>query len=101
MGVLTLDNCTIKISGHLDFSNVPRLWNESLPLLAKIPEVHFDFTDVIDSNSAGLSLLLEWVKLCKSQNKKISFENIPAQVLSIARVSGVDKILHLNVIRPL
>jgi ABC-type transporter Mla MlaB component len=43
--------------------------------------------------SAGVSLLLEWVKFARQSGKTIEFKNISAQLLSIIKVSGIQFIL--------
>jgi phospholipid transport system transporter-binding protein len=83
------------ISGELNFTTAVKLWNESLVLMAKAAQLNFDFTAVTNSNSAGIALLLEWVKYAKQHQKTIRFNNIPKQLNSIIAVSGISKILGL------
>lgn len=82
------DNCLL-VSGELNFETVVSLWEESLPLLANCPELCFDFSNITQSNSAGLALLLEWMKYAKQASKKITFSHLPMQLNSIASVAGV------------
>jgi phospholipid transport system transporter-binding protein len=81
------------VSGHLNFSTVVHIWNISLSLLVTKSFLRFDLSKVVSANSAGLALLLEWLRYAKERKKSISFENIPSQLLSIAVVAGIDKIL--------
>jgi phospholipid transport system transporter-binding protein len=83
------------ISGELNFTTAVKLWNESLALMAKASQLNFDFTAVTNSNSAGIALLLEWVKYAKQHQKSIRFNNIPKQLNSIIAVSGISKVLGL------
>jgi phospholipid transport system transporter-binding protein len=85
------------ISGELNFTTAVKLWDESLALMAKVSQLNFDFTAVTNSNSAGIALLLEWVKYAKLQQKSIRFNNIPKQLQSIITVSGIAKVLGLAV----
>ena len=87
------DNLFI-VSGELDFTTIKDLWKVSLPLLASEKNLNFDMTHVDASNSAGLALMLEWMKYAKKENKKIHFANIPTQLQSIMEVSGIEKILN-------
>lgn len=87
---ITCENNRLIISGDLDFSNVMSLWDASLPLLAQSEVWLFDLSHVGSSNSAGLALLVEWIKLARKKNKKIHFDHIPSQLFSIAKVCGVD-----------
>jgi len=84
----------IVVSGDLNFASVVALWNESLPLLAQQQRaLHFDFSAVSSSNSAGLALMLEWFKYARQKNKSIRFQHVPQQLLSIMAVSGVRSLL--------
>ncbi|MCW8830767.1 MAG: STAS domain-containing protein, partial [Gammaproteobacteria bacterium] len=59
-------------------------------LLVKQDEVNVDLAEVTDSNSAGLALLLEMVRVTKSQNKTINFKNLPEQISIVASAYGID-----------
>ncbi len=78
------------ITGDLNFSTVEVLWKESLPLLATLQELKFDLSKVTSANSAGVTLLIEWLKYAKREKKAISFSNIPVSIMSLATIAGVD-----------
>jgi phospholipid transport system transporter-binding protein len=84
------------ITGDLNFSTVETLWKESLPLLAPLCEIKFDFSKVTSVNSAGITLLIEWLKYAKREKKAISFANIPASMMSLAALSGIDQFIALG-----
>ncbi len=83
----------LMVSGDLNFSTVPLLWQQSLPLLAVSPALYFDFTKITSSNSAGLALLIEWLKYAKKSQKNVKFNNMPAQLKSIIEAAGVHDFL--------
>jgi phospholipid transport system transporter-binding protein len=83
-------NGRLIISGDLDFFTVPIIWKQSLPLLSASRELNFDLEKISFSNSAGLALLVEWVKYAKASNKKIYFHHIPSQLNSIIKATGVS-----------
>lgn len=80
------------VTGDLDFSTVEKLWKDSLPLLAQLSEIKFDLSKVSSANSAGITLLIEWVKYANREKKSISFKNIPTSIMSLATISGVDEL---------
>lgn len=90
--IIEHQNCLV-VSGTLNFATVASLWNASLPLLEKQPSLQFDLSKIISANSAGLTLLLEWIRYAREKGKSICFQNMPSQLLSIATVAGVNKIL--------
>jgi phospholipid transport system transporter-binding protein len=87
---------SLLINGELNFATVMTLWKESMAKLANYDVLQFDLARVRASNSAGLALLLEWLKYAKHANKKIFFKNIPANLASIIDVAGLHNILSLK-----
>jgi phospholipid transport system transporter-binding protein len=83
-------NGRLMVSGDLNFKTVPTLWMQSLPLLAEINDLHFDFEQIRFSNSAGIALMIEWMKYAKDAQKNISFHHIPLQLDSIINATGVN-----------
>jgi len=84
------------LAGVLSFETVPSLWRRSEALLQGVPELKLDLKGITRTDSAGLALLVEWTRLARQRGIRISFLNIPPQVLAIARVSGLDDILPLS-----
>lgn len=80
----------ISVSGVLDFDTVPALMKEAEILLKNQPEISVDLADVTDSNSAGLALLLEMIRVTKLQNRTINFKNLPEQICIVANAYGID-----------
>ena len=78
-----------KITGDLDFQTVPAVWQKSTALFEECSSIHIDLSDVIRSNSAGLALLIQWMRYARSRDKTISFHHLPVQMQEIARVCGV------------
>lgn len=87
------ENNRLIVSGELNFETIVALWKQSLPFIAKHAEIEIDLSKVTASNSGGLALLLEWLKLAKCEKKTIRFSNVPEQLRSIARVAGVGSLL--------
>jgi len=87
----------LRIDGHLTFNSVRSIFQESLNFLNKLEEIHIDLSQVTHSDSAGLALLTEWQRLAQEKKKRIYFENLPDQLLNLARVSKVDALLAIDV----
>jgi phospholipid transport system transporter-binding protein len=84
-----------RLSGVLSFYTVPKLWRESESLFGRATELEIDLRDVSHSDSAGVALLVEWMRAARARDLSMRYFNIPAQMLSIARVSSLDHILPL------
>jgi phospholipid transport system transporter-binding protein len=48
---------------------------------------------VNDSDSSGLALLIEWLSVAKAGSRSLKYENIPAQLRQLARLSEVEELL--------
>ena len=90
---ITFDHHTCLVSGDLDFSNVMTVYAKSLPQLEASAELEFDFSQVNSSDSAGLALIVEWLKFANNHNKPIQFKNLSADILSLARAAGLDGLI--------
>ncbi len=86
----------LEIHGELSFASVPALWRECRKQAASGGEIDIDLGQVSRSDSAGLALLIEWLREAQRNEGRLRFYNIPAQMLEMARASGLDRILPLH-----
>ena len=82
---------TWQVSGELSFATVGALLAEFAQRAATSPPKVLDLCDVTRTDSAGLALLIEWLK--QTKETPITFRNLPAQMLNLAAVSGVQEML--------
>lgn len=86
------------VSGELNHQSVPALLQESNGVLfngntGANADVAIDLAGVTRTDSAGVALLIEWMRQAKRRNHSIHFKNMPKQMHDIATVTGVDKML--------
>lgn len=77
------------LTGPLTFDSVPLLWQEGLQLEGRQPCVILDLSGVTRTDSAGLALMIEWMREAKQKNGGIRFRNVPVQLRAIAGATGV------------
>jgi phospholipid transport system transporter-binding protein len=82
------------IGGTCAFGTVTRILERSKDLFENEPVIKVDLSGVTQADSAGLSLLLEWINWALHYQREIHFSAIPQQVLDIARISEVEELLH-------
>lgn len=88
---------SVTLNGELVFDTVPGLLADSRSLFdSEGRAVAFDLKGVTRADSAGLALLIEWLRWARVRSKSVSFINVPSQMLAIAKVSGVDGLLGLR-----
>lgn len=94
---ITLEkNGLAKISGVLSFDTVNQLRLMGDQLLAQHDHLIFDFQQVTRSDSSGLALLTAWTRIARQSGKKVEFSNLPEQLIDIAKVGGLVKILPIQ-----
>jgi len=82
-----------KLAGDLSFSTVAPLCNALDIKSTDRPRISIDLAGVTRSDSAGLALLIEWLRESERYGKSVTFLNMPAQMQSISRLCGLDGIL--------
>lgn len=86
----------LAVKGELTFSTVGDVLEQTQPLFEPATVLDVNLDAVTHSDSAGLVLLIHWMRINNSNNKKIIFQNIPEQMLAIAKASGLDELLSLQ-----
>lgn len=84
------------VSGVLDATTVTTLLEQSRADFDAAQRIDIDLAPVTESDSSGLALLIEWLRLAHDAGKKIHFENLPEQIMALARISEVDDLLTAN-----
>jgi len=78
------------VEGHLTFSSIDKKTVKSLNCSQSAETTCIDLKKVKSTDSAGLALMIEWIKQCRKHNTHLSFKNIPEQLLTLAKLSGFD-----------
>ncbi len=84
------------LAGELSWQTVPELLRRAELRFEPQAGLVIDLAQVERSDSAGLALLTEWLRQARRQGARLSFANLPEQMRSLARVSGVLDILPLE-----
>jgi phospholipid transport system transporter-binding protein len=79
------------VDGDLTFAAMDKKTLKSFAFLTATKQVTMDLGGVGNADSAGLALMLEWVKITRSKRVQLHFRNIPEQLLNLAKLSGLDK----------
>jgi phospholipid transport system transporter-binding protein len=82
-----------RISGVLDATTVSDLLKQSTASFEGHAHVDVDLKAVSESDSSGLALLIEWLRLARMAKRQIHFENVPPQIEALARISEVEDLL--------
>ncbi len=90
--IITENTESWRIEGELSFQTANDVLTEFLQKQqAQTPKV-VDLKGITRTDSAGLALLIELIR--QVPDNTLQFCNIPAQMLSIAKISGVEELLQ-------
>ncbi len=82
----------LALSGSLTMETVPALFPAGMAHLAS-GDVVVDLSGVKLVDSAAVSLLLGWLRAAQRQQRQLRLTGIPEDLLSLARLYGVDRLL--------
>lgn len=83
----------IAVKGPVTFATAGTLLDAGRALFEGRSAVKVNLSEVSDVDSAGLALLLEWLRLARADRRAVAFQGVPDKLLAIARLSGVEPLL--------
>lgn len=84
------------LSGTISFDSVANLCDMGSNLIKNGPQnIVFDFHEIVRSDSSALALLTAWARKARQLNKTIQFINLGPQLIDVAKLSNLDKVLYL------
>jgi phospholipid transport system transporter-binding protein len=87
----------LRLAGELDHAGVSRALAVSRDWLVGGQEtLRVDLSGVSRSESAGVALLLEWLRQARRLDRKIEFLNPPAQMRSLLKFFEVESLLPVR-----
>ena len=83
----------IVVKGPVTFATAGTLLDTGRALFAGQPAVTVNLHEVTNVDSAGLALLLEWLRQARAERRAVHFQGVPDKLFAIARLSGVEALL--------
>jgi phospholipid transport system transporter-binding protein len=101
---VSLDTCQLEASGEglfslrgpLLFQNAGAVLERSEALFGGHRSLRVDLSGLTQVDSAGLALLLEWLRRARSRQGTLEFLAAPDRLRALARLSGTEEILLGN-----
>jgi phospholipid transport system transporter-binding protein len=84
------------VEGNLTFSAMNKKTVSDFAFLTTNKQITLDFSKVDNADSAGLALMLEWIKQASGKRVQLRFINIPGQILNLAMLCGLDKTSYFS-----
>lgn len=94
---MNVSTSSLTVAGALTFETVPGHYQNSASWFAGTGDLTIDLAQVERTDSAGLALLIEWLRRAQAANRTLRFANIPEQVQTLIRINGLqDALLNHN-----
>jgi phospholipid transport system transporter-binding protein len=87
------------LEGALSFETLPGVLEQSAAYTARtdLPDrLTIDFARITGVDSSAVALLLEWRRAAQRLGKKLEFVNLPANLLALASLYGVEELIQPN-----
>lgn len=82
-----------RLEGEVSFATVMHLLHESRPSFEYEPNIRLDFSGVESIDSAGLALVIEWIREARRHGHSLEIHNAPQRLIALARISDVERLL--------
>lgn len=82
-----------KLEGELTFATAAEVLQRTARLFQEGGRLTFDLRNLERADSAGVALLIEWMRLARKNRVRLCLEHLPDQLENLMRVSGVDALL--------
>jgi phospholipid transport system transporter-binding protein len=93
---MALESGRLMVHGELAFDSVPGLLEQSRTLLCEgHGPLAIDLAQVERADSAGLALMIEWMRMARRHERDIRFMHLPEQIRAIAEASDLERILPI------
>lgn len=83
----------LRASGRLDFSTASQALQTGIATIGLAGDQVVDLSGVTEGDSAGVAVLVEWVSAAVAAGVGLRYENVPPQMLAIARISDLEDLL--------
>ncbi|MCK5870223.1 anti-anti-sigma factor [Methylococcaceae bacterium CS5] len=90
--ILSLSKGNYIIKGDLTFSTIDKSAIKALKFEQSDTAINIDLQQLRKIDSAGLALLIEWIKFARTYQIDLKFEHIPAQLFALAKLCDMTEI---------
>jgi len=85
-----------RLEGELTFATASDALKRTLSIFRSAPRLSFDLAGISRVDSAGVALLLEWMRRAAEVRTELCYVHLPQQVRAIARVSGIEHLISAD-----
>lgn len=83
-----------RLEGDVSFSTVMHLLHESRSKFEHEPNIRLDLSGVEHIDSAGLALVIEWMREARQREQALEIKSAPERLVALARICDVIRLLQ-------
>jgi phospholipid transport system transporter-binding protein len=83
----------LRAAGELGFATAAHALRAGIEQIGRDGDQVIDLSGVTSGDSAGVAVLVEWVSASAALGIGLRYENVPPQMLAIARISDLEELL--------
>ena len=83
------------VQGAITIDNVVSVIEQGVALFDR-PDLEIDLAQVTEVDSSAISMLLEWQRKARGQNRQLRFSNIPKNMKNLAQLYGISELIPLT-----
>lgn len=87
---------TVQVEGQLDAESVPARLRNSAGWFERDRDTVIDLSGVTRADSAGVALLLEWIRDAEKAGSPLYFANAPTQMRAIIDFCALDDVIPMR-----
>ncbi|MGB7757254.1 MAG: STAS domain-containing protein [Salinisphaera sp.] len=87
---------TVRVDGELDVDSVPARLRKSADWFDRDRETVIDLSGVTRADSAGVALLLEWIRDADQAGATLHFANAPSQMRAIIDFCALNDVIPMR-----
>lgn len=81
------------VSGDFGLETAAAVLASGQSAFSGVPRAAVDLSGITDADSAGLAVLIEWVRAARQSGRRIEFMGLPPRLAELARIGGVADLL--------
>lgn len=85
-----------RLEGELSFATVADVLKKTLAVFRDASRLSFDLGGVSRVDSAGVALMVEWMRRAAQARTELRYMHLPRHVMAIARVSGIEHLISVD-----
>lgn len=82
--------------GEMTFATASKALKATAPLFKDGRSLRFDLKDVRRADSAGVALLIEWIRRAQQAGGAVRYTHLPESLRAMIRVGGMDELLPVD-----